>query len=107
MISGVCFGRKFDLPELRFCEKMAITKSRLFSTTVQIVPKHETYTFLRGTCISFPHSGPAAFTGVLPLSVEDLSEQINVMFVGTQETWTKHQRDLLAKFFPGFSLSNQ
>ena len=98
MINGVCFGRILSLPSLSFVEIMAISRSRLFSTTVQIVPKHKTK--LHGTCISFPQNGPEVLCNTLPRSIEDISSMINIIFVGTEEDWINRRRDVLSKYYP-------
>ena len=105
MINGVCFGRIADLPKLSFVEVMAISRSRLFTTTVQIVPMHKTK--LHGTCISFPQDGPEVLCNVLPRPLKDITSNINVIFVGTEEDWINRRRDILSKYYPHLYTSFQ
>ena len=95
MISGVCMGRRDGLPELSFAEVMAISRTRLFSTTVQLVPEHANR--LHGTCISFPHAAPEKILSSLP-SLPD--SNINMIFVGTSDDWRKRRADILGKYYP-------
>ena len=98
MIAGICYGRLENLPNLGFVERMAITRVRLFTTSMQLVPKHKT--FLRGTCISFAHEAAGTMATSLPLSADEVKSRMNVMFVGTHDDWANRKRDILAKFYP-------